>query len=67
MSGHSSTGSDRRGPEVSLIKRIPHAYVTDIGKYIIVSARHEFTEFNFYIGQGGGGRGWGGEGCLRAS
>ena len=39
--------TDRRGPKVSVIKRIPHAYVTDIGKYVIVSARHGFTEFNF--------------------
>ena len=61
-----STGSDRRGPKVSLIKRIPHAYVTDIGKSVIVSARHEFKEFNFCIGRGvGGGGGGSGGGVLK--
>ena len=49
--------TDRRGPKVSVIKRIPHAYVTDFGKYVIVSARHGFTEFNFLY------RPWGGGGC----
>ena len=44
------------------MKRIPHAYATDIGKYVIVPARHEFTEFNFCIGQGGGVRGGEGRG-----
>ena len=48
------TGCDRRGPKVSVIKRIPHAYATDIGKYVIVSARHGFTEFNFLYRPGGG-------------
>ena len=55
-------GSDRRGPKVSVIKRIPHAYVTDIGKNVIVLARHGFTEFIFFVsaGEGGGESGGGG-------
>ena len=47
--------TDRRGLKVSVIKRIPHAYVTDIGKYVIVSARHGFTEFKFLYRPWGGG------------
>ena len=55
--------TDRRGPKVSVIKRIPHAYVTDIGTYVIVSARHGFKEFNFlYRSEGGVG---GGKGVLK--
>ena len=41
--------------------------MTDIGKYVIVSARHEFTEFNFISagGVGGGGFGVGKGGVLK--
>ena len=48
-------GSNRRGPEVSVIKHILHAYVTDVGKRIIVSARHGFTEINFFVSAEGTG------------
>ena len=48
-------GSNRRGPEVSVIKRILHAYVTDIGKHVIVSARHGFTDINFLYRRRGRG------------
>ena len=48
-------GSNRRGPEVSVIKHIVHAYVTDIGKHVIVSARHGSTDINFlYLRRGRG-------------
>ena len=56
-----ATGSNRRGHKVkvNVIKRIPYAYVTEIGKYVIVSARHGLTEFIFLyrprVGGGGGG------------
>ena len=58
-----ATGSNRRchKVKVNIIKLIPYAYVTEIGKYVIVSARHRFTEFNFLyrpkVGVGGGGMG----------
>ena len=47
-----------RGPKVSVIKRIPHAYVTNIGNYmyVIVSARSGFTEFIFLSAGCAGGR-----------
>ena len=45
------------GTKVSVIKRILNAYVADIGKCVIVSAKYGFTEFDIlyrtWMGRGG--------------